>query len=236
MFHLPVPQRFGTIEDPVVHAALYLSISPEHTFDIDKTTNLLSFFTSAIAARRARSLAVNNAEEHEMLCRRLDRLLEGLKPLIILALETWSMLRFALTHSDPRPDNIMLDRTTGEVVGIVDWEYYGCIPACMSAGYPSWIRSPITESPIYRNPKSIMASFFLEPLPERNRLCDLYEKTVKELNGGEEYYNCLVQGTRLRDALAWIEARNSDRDGFAMECWAKEHVFNSREDADHRCA
>jgi aminoglycoside phosphotransferase (APT) family kinase protein len=175
MFHLPAPQRFGMLEDPVVHA-LYLSISPDHTFDIDNTANLLSFFTSAIAARRARSLAVNNAEEHELLCRRLDSLLEGLKPLITFTEEKQYMSRFALTHSDPRPDNIILDETSGEVIGIVDWEYHGCMPACMAAGYPNWIRSPINESPIYRNPKSKMATFFLEPLPERNRLCDLYEK------------------------------------------------------------
>ncbi|KAJ7654188.1 hypothetical protein B0H17DRAFT_1214510 [Mycena rosella] len=126
----------------------------------------------------------------------------------------------------------MLHETSGEVIGIVDWEYHGCMPACMSSGYPSWIRPRIVES--YRDPKSKIVSFFNEPRAERNRLSDLYEQTVKELD--EEYYHCLVQGTRLRDALAWIEDSYSDLAGFAMERWTKDHLFQDVADTDHRCA
>ncbi|KAJ7723453.1 hypothetical protein DFH07DRAFT_278594 [Mycena maculata] len=234
MFRLPAPQRFGMVGESLVQVASYLSVSPEHTFDTDKTVDLLSFFTSAISSRRARSLVVNNVEEHEILCRRLDRLLEGLNPLIALAQQTPYMSRFAVTHNDLRPDNIILEETSGDVTGIVDWEHNSCMPACMSAGYPSWIRSPIVESPMYSNPKSKMVYFFHEPRGERNRLCDLYEKTVKELD--DEYYNCLIHGTRLRDALAWIEISDSDDDGFAMARWTEEHLFQNGVGTDHRCA
>ncbi|KAJ6624491.1 hypothetical protein B0H10DRAFT_2006163 [Mycena sp. CBHHK59/15] len=234
MFRLPVPQQFGMIEDPPVQGRLHLSLSPEHTFDTDNTTDLLSFFMSAISTRRTRSLMINNLEEQEMLCRRLDRLLEGLKPLVALAQDTLYMSRFALTHRDPRSDNIILDETSGEVVGIVDWEFNGCVPACMSAEYPSWIRSPIFKSPLYRNAKSKFLAFFNEPRTERNRLSDLYEKTVKELD--EDYYNCLLHGTRLCDVLAWIENNYNDHDGFGMERWTEEHLFPTVAEADHRCA
>ncbi|KAJ7457612.1 phosphotransferase enzyme family-domain-containing protein [Mycena galericulata] len=235
MFRIPVPQRFGGIfEDLLVQSASYLSLSPEHSFETDETTSPVSFFTKAISGRRARSLEVNNAEDQEMLSSRLDRLLEGLKPLIALAEETSYMSRFSLTHRDPRPDNVMLDETSGEVIGIVDWEYNGCMPACLSVGYPTWIRPPIVESPIFRKPDNKMISFFNEPRAERNRLCDLYEKTVKELD--EEYYNCIVQGTRLRDALAWIEHWYSDHNGSEMELWVEEHLFGEVESNDHRCA
>ncbi|KAJ6490479.1 hypothetical protein DFH09DRAFT_1208643 [Mycena vulgaris] len=231
MFRLPVPQQFGLIK-PLYKVTSHLSITPEYSFDISETTNLLSFFTSAISSRRAFSLRSNN-EEHEILCKRLDRLLVGLEPLIARMQETPYMSRFALTHSDLRPSNIMLNEANGEVVGIVDWEYHGCMPACMSAEYPRWIRSPITESPIYRNPKSTIVSFFNDPKEERIRLSVLYENTVKGLD--MEYYNCLIQGTRLRDALAWIENSTSDPDGFAMECWTEDHLFSNVTDADHRC-
>ncbi|KAJ6490468.1 hypothetical protein DFH09DRAFT_1208599 [Mycena vulgaris] len=224
MFRLPVPQQFGLIK-PLYKAISHLSITPEYSFDISETTNLLSFFTSAISSRRAFSLRSNN-EEHEILCKRLDRLLVGLEPLIARMQETPCMSRFALTHSDLRPSNIMLNETNGEV-------YHGCMPACMPVGYPRWIRSPIIESPIYRNPKTTFVSFFNDPQEERIRLSVLYENTVKELD--MEYYNCLIQGTRLRDALAWIENSISDPDGFAMECWTEDHLFSNVADADHRC-
>jgi hypothetical protein len=70
----------------------------------------------------------------------------------------------------------MLDVNSGEVVGIVDWEFNGSMPACMSADYPGWIRPPIIESPLYRNPENTIVSFFHEPRAERDRLCDLYEE------------------------------------------------------------
>ncbi|KAJ7205846.1 hypothetical protein C8J57DRAFT_1541560 [Mycena rebaudengoi] len=212
MFRLPIPQRFGMIENPLLLGHPHLYVSPEHTFDTDNTPDLLSFFESVISTRRTRSLMINNLEEHNTLCRRLDRLLEG----------------------TPRPDNIILDETSGEVVGIVDWEFYGSMPACMSAEYPSWIRSPIFDSPCYQNPKGKSVIFYHEPRVERNRLSDLYEKIVKELD--EDYYNCLLQGTRLRDALAWIENNYADNDGFGMERWTEEHLFSTVDEADHRCA
>ncbi|KAJ6598955.1 hypothetical protein DFH09DRAFT_1388518 [Mycena vulgaris] len=117
MFRIPVPQRFGFVE-PLLQAS-HLSITPEYSFD--STTTLLSFFQSAIPGRRAFSLR-NNNEEHEKLCTRLDLLLKGLKALIALVQQTPYMSRFALTHSDLRPNNVILNETSGEVVGIVDWE------------------------------------------------------------------------------------------------------------------
>ncbi|KAJ7283161.1 hypothetical protein C8J57DRAFT_1291522 [Mycena rebaudengoi] len=218
MFRLSIPQRFGMVENPLVQGHPHLYVSPEHTFDTDNTPDLLSFFESVISTRRTRSLMINDLEEHNILCRRLDRLLEGLMPLVKLAQDT----------------PYMSHETSGEVVGIVDWEFYGCMPACMSAEYPSWIRPPIFDSPFYQNPKRKSRVFYHEPRAERNRLSNLYEKIVKELD--EEYYNCLFQGTRLRDALAWIESNYQDNDGFCMERWTEEHLFSTVAEADHRCA
>ncbi|KAJ6570397.1 hypothetical protein B0H10DRAFT_2433600 [Mycena sp. CBHHK59/15] len=235
MFRVAVPQRFGMVENPSVPGRPHIYVSPQHTFDTSNTTDLLSFFNGAIATRRTRSLTVNDPENHDLLCTRLDRLLEGLKPLIARAQDTPSMSRFALTHRDLRANNTMLDETSGEVVGIVDWEFNECMPACMSAAYPDWIRQPIVQSPLYKNPNSTIVTFFLEPQTERNRLCDLYEKAVKELN--DDYYNCLIHGTRLRDALDWIEIdHNRDNDGVRMGRWTEEHLFPTVVEVDHRCA
>ncbi|KAJ6624847.1 hypothetical protein B0H10DRAFT_2212257 [Mycena sp. CBHHK59/15] len=150
----------------------YISLSPEHSFEIDKQSDLPSFFTRAVSSRRVRSAAVNSTEDQALLSRRLDRLLDSLKPLI------------AEAQGTPH----------------VDWEFNGSMPAVMSAGYPSWIRSPIIESPLYINPKYRFLTFFNDPAKERNRLADLYEETVKQLD--EEYFNCLDKGVRLRDALS----------------------------------
>ncbi|KAJ7283170.1 hypothetical protein C8J57DRAFT_1498246 [Mycena rebaudengoi] len=202
IFRLPIPQRFRMVENPLLLGHPHLYVSPEHTFDTENTPDLLSSFESDISTRRTRSLMINNLEEYNTLCRRLDRLLE--------------------------------DETSGEVVGIVDWEFYGCMPACMSAEYPSWIRPPIFDSPCYQNPKRKSRVFYHEPRAERNRLSNLYEQIVKELD--EEYYNCLFQATRLRDALAWIESNYQDNDGFCMKRWTEEHLFSTVAEADHRCA
>ncbi|KAJ7194176.1 hypothetical protein GGX14DRAFT_476559 [Mycena pura] len=237
MFRLPVPQQFGMIENPFVKGHPHIYVSPEHTFDISNTPDLVSFFETAITMRRSRSLAVNDAESHSILCRRLDHLLEGLQPLIALAQSDPSTSRFTLTHRDLRPNNVMLNESSGEVVGIVDWEFNECLPACMSAVYPDWIRPPIIESALYENPTNKFVTFFLEPQPERDRLCDLYEKTVKELD--EDYHTCLIHGTRLRDALAWIEVyhnRDRDNDGECMDRWVEDHLFTDGAAGGHRCA
>ncbi|KAF8198297.1 hypothetical protein K438DRAFT_1759675 [Mycena galopus ATCC 62051] len=221
MFRISTPQRFGTIEN-----SLYLSLSPQHTFATDDTASLLLFFQRAISARRTRSLMMNNADAHALLCRRLDRLLQGVTPLVAHAQRTPALSRFALTHRNPDPLNILLDETSGAVTGIVDWEYTACMPACMSADYPSWIRVDTMESPRYQDPTSKFLHFFHEPRAERDRLCEVYEKTVKKLD--EEYFECLLYGTRLRDALEWIEdGLAEDNDGSCMARWTEDHLFST---------
>ncbi|KAF8186972.1 hypothetical protein K438DRAFT_1973161 [Mycena galopus ATCC 62051] len=85
---------------------------------------------------------------------------------------------------------------------------YACLYLCR---LPT-VDAPILDSPLYRNPESTIVSFFLEPRAERDRLCNLYEEIVKKLD--HDNYNCLLHGTRLRDALAWIELDgNEDNDG-----------------------
>ncbi|KAJ7035921.1 phosphotransferase enzyme family-domain-containing protein [Mycena alexandri] len=232
MFRLPAPQRrFSLIENPLLPTSYY-SISPEHVFQIDESASLRSFFAKAVSARRARSTSSNNAEAQEILSRRLDRLLDGLKLDIALAEETPYLTRSALTHCDLRASNVILDQTSGEVAGIVDWEFNAAMPACMSVQYPDWIRYSIIESSLYHNPRSTFQTVYVESRENRNRLCDLYEKTVKKLD--EEYYHCLIRGIRLRDALAWIENPGSDNDGFAMNLWVESHLFGS--ETNHRCA
>ncbi|KAJ7141596.1 phosphotransferase enzyme family-domain-containing protein [Mycena filopes] len=236
LFRLSAPQRpFSAIEDSTLPTS-YHSVSPEHTFTINDDATLLTFFTNAIAARRARSASINNADAQEALSRRLDRLLTRLKPLLALAEETpFLSTRFVLTHRDPRASNVLLHETSGEVIGIVDWEYNAAMPACMAAAYPDWIRYSIIESPLYRNPAlaSQFETVYVESRERRNLLCDLYERAVKELD--EEYYRCLIFGIRLRDALAWIENSYSDHDGFAMDRWVEDHLSVQTE-ADHRSA
>ncbi|KAJ7660841.1 hypothetical protein DFH06DRAFT_1400223 [Mycena polygramma] len=218
MFRIPTPQRFGMVETP-----LYLDRSPGQTFATENATDILSSFQGAISARRAHSLTVNNAEAHGTLCSNLDRLLEGLKPFIAQAQDNPSMSRFVLNHTDLNTYNIMLDQTSGEVVGIVDWEYYACMPACMSTGYPSWINASTLDSD---DPDPKFLYFFFEPRAECNRLRELYKKVVQELD--EDYYHCLLHGATLRNALSWIEdSDGDDPDGDDMAEWVEDTLFSS---------
>ncbi|KAJ7649407.1 hypothetical protein DFH06DRAFT_1331780 [Mycena polygramma] len=219
MFRIATPQRFGMVESP-----LYLDRSPGQTFTTENATDILSSFQGAISARRAHSFTVNNAEAHGTLCSNLDRLLEGLKPFIAQAQDNPTMSRFVLNHTDLHMYNIMLDQTSGEVVGIVDWEYYACMPACMSTGYPSWINASTLSDADDPDPKFL--SFFFEPRAECNRLRELYKKVVQELD--EDYYHCLLHGATLRNALSWIEdSDEDDPDGDDMAEWVEETLFSS---------
>ncbi|GAV98678.1 phosphotransferase enzyme family protein [Lentinula edodes] len=152
-------------------------------------------------------------------------------PLIAEVIKDPILSRFVLTHQDTRSNNLILEPASGEISGAVDWEYCGCLPAAMAAQYPEWIRPPIDESLQYRNPKDTFLHYTFELKVERERLCDLYEECVKGLD--QEFWNCLVLGTRLRDAYTWIALSNGDLDGEAMDRWVTDHLFGST--ANHRC-
>jgi hypothetical protein len=47
--------------------------------------------------------------------------------------------RSALRHEDPVINNYLVDTHTGNITGIVDWEYHSVVPAVLAADYPSWV-------------------------------------------------------------------------------------------------
>lgn len=59
------------------------------------------------------------------------------------------------------------------------------------------------------------------------------DNTCFDLLTDQEFWNCLVLGTRLRDAYTWIALSNGDLDGEAMDRWVTDHLFGST--ANHRC-
>ncbi|KAJ3900906.1 hypothetical protein F5879DRAFT_992446 [Lentinula edodes] len=237
MFRIPVPQRFGTPHDLDGQSLLlgpHIGFSPEHCFDVSESTDLQSFFDGLIDSRLLRSSIYHHKSDpssHSLLSFRLTRLREGIQPLIVAVIKDPILSRFVLTHQDTRSNNLILEPVSGEISGAVDWEYSGCLPAAMAAQYPEWIRPPIDESLQYRNPKDTFLHYTFELKAERERLCDLYEECVKGLD--QEFWNCLVLGTRLRDAYTWIALSNGDLDGEAMDRWVTDHLFGST--ANHRC-
>ncbi|KAJ3865195.1 hypothetical protein EV359DRAFT_80704 [Lentinula novae-zelandiae] len=236
MFQIPAPQRFGTPYDlngPALLLGSHIGFSPEHCFDVSESTDLQSFFNGLIDSRLFRSSIYHKSDpsSHSLLSLRLTRLREGIQPLIAEVTKDPILSRFVLAHQDTRSNNLILEPVSGEISGAVDWEYCGCLPAAMAAQYPEWIRPPIDESLQYRNPKDTFLHYTFELKAERERLCDLYEECVKGLD--QEFWNCLVLGTRLRDAYTWIALSNGDLDGEAMDRWVTDHLFGST--ANHRC-
>ncbi|KAF9069260.1 hypothetical protein BDP27DRAFT_1325889 [Rhodocollybia butyracea] len=236
LFRTSSPQCFGTphaIEGTMLRLGVHIGLSPGHCFDVGGSTNLRTFFASAVESRISRSaiLYANEPETHSLLCQRVARLFEGLESLMVELDSDPALSRFVLTHTDPRPDNVILDPVSGEVLAIVDWEYVSCFPAAMAAQYPEWIRSPIVGTQRYRNSKTTLLHYTLEPKAERERLCNLYEEYMQRHD--PEYHRCLIWGIRLRDAYVWITSPN-DPDGEAMDKWVTEHLLGVT--ADHRCA
>lgn len=179
MFRLQAPQRFGSpssFDESGLQLGMHVGIPSDACIDVDDTTDMLTFFTRLVDARRGRLPTPNDPEIQAALSLRLDRLLEAIRPVIEeLTRETW-MRRFVLTHCDPRPDNILLDAASGEPIGIVDWEFCACLPAILAAQYPEWIHPPVLVVPEYKNPRDIFVTYEFDSREERARLCGIYEK------------------------------------------------------------
>lgn len=52
---------------------------------------------------------------------------------------TPSSLRCALAHNNPTPRNILVDVGTGQITGLLEWDYYSIMPAALAARYPDWL-------------------------------------------------------------------------------------------------
>ncbi|KAJ3915217.1 hypothetical protein F5877DRAFT_82069 [Lentinula edodes] len=145
MFRIPAPQCFGTSQDlngPTLLQVLgsHIRFSLEHCFDVSESTGLQSFFDGLIDTR----------------------LREGLQSLIVEVVKDPTLSRFVPPHQNTRCNNLILETVSGEISGVVDWEYCGCLPAAMAAQYPGWIRPPIDESLQYRNPKDTFLHYTFE--------------------------------------------------------------------------
>ncbi|KAJ3873487.1 hypothetical protein F5051DRAFT_455942 [Lentinula edodes] len=129
-------------------------------FDTDDA----SFFDGLIDSRLLRSSIYHkfNSASHSLLSLRLARLREGLQSLIVEVVKNPTLSRLVPPHQNTRCNNLILETVSGEISGVVDWEYCGCLPAAMAAQYPEWIRPPIDESLQYRNPKDTFLHYTFE--------------------------------------------------------------------------
>ena len=81
------------------------------------------------------------------------------------------MLRCVLAHDDLNDNKVPFSETTGELTGVIDWEYHSVIPICLAAEYPRFLRRDGRYDPRYCDENT----WWLESPDESERLLALFE-------------------------------------------------------------
>ncbi|KAF8055210.1 hypothetical protein FPV67DRAFT_1745477 [Lyophyllum atratum] len=124
-----------------------------------------------------------------------------------------ALLRCVLVHTDLNDMNILADET-GQITGVIDWEYQILQPAVLAASYPPWLSYDGCSDPRFANHATTL---WMESREESERLRELYLRIVK--GADHDYWNALVQGARLRSCVEWLVDNHSDPGCKMMKKW-----------------
>ncbi|KAJ3517815.1 hypothetical protein NMY22_g13880 [Coprinellus aureogranulatus] len=78
----------------------------------------------------------------------------------------------SIKHDDLRLSNILLDPTSGEVTGIIDWEYHSVQPSVLVAEYPWWLNCTAQEDPRF----SSSTNWWLSTIEECHHYRSMFEQ------------------------------------------------------------
>jgi hypothetical protein len=83
-----------------------------------------------------------------------------------------STRRIALAHDGLHPASLLVDRETGVISGVVDWDVLTALPRCLAAQYPSWLRYDGVYDPRF----AAAGTEWMETREEITRLNVLFER------------------------------------------------------------
>jgi len=83
-------------------------------------------------------------------------------------------LRPVPVHEDLTAHNILCNKS-GEITGVIDWEFHAVKPAVLAVSYPPWTSHFGTPTLSATLQDSRFTSYFLCSPSEGKRLCDYYE-------------------------------------------------------------
>ncbi|KAI0357934.1 hypothetical protein OH77DRAFT_1316528 [Trametes cingulata] len=212
LFRLNVPQRIGTlhVQDGVLDVIPLQDIASERSAPCVYDT--LEDYVNGLIESRSQSDDLDIDEAARLQAKEvLARLAENLAP-ICERLARPSLRRCVLIHDDLNQTNI-LSNEAGEITGVIDWEYQSVRPAVLAAKYPGCIRYDGINDPRY---VSGDAWWTVSPGDAR-KLREFYAHIVKERD--YEYWEALVEGETLRQAVEWLTSFTSDEGCVLLERW-----------------
>ncbi|EKM51100.1 uncharacterized protein PHACADRAFT_177794 [Phanerochaete carnosa HHB-10118-sp] len=193
----------------------------------DDLQDLIDYiFVSAISEAR-RTFFASEAESTEAI-----RLLETLHKVAGSTVRsiTTSASCCALSHDDLGDTDVIVNERTGEVSGIVDWEFHSVVPRVMAAHYPSWLRYDGVCDPKY----AAEGKWWLSSREESVQMLALFEEVVKSKS--QDYHDALFSGTGLRSILEWIYEMGSANYWDRLRRWmaARRMPLHEEKPAVHR--
>ncbi|KAJ3906161.1 hypothetical protein F5879DRAFT_798130 [Lentinula edodes] len=124
-------------------------------------------------------------------------------------------LRCIPWHGDAVSHNILID-SSGEITGVIDWEFHMILPAYLAVDYPSWITYDGLQDPKFFPTTGQFSPFWPTSRQEATTLRQKYDEIVKKLD--HAYYLSLKKGEIARLIMQWLIA-DEDRECEKLENW-----------------
>ncbi|GJE96009.1 hypothetical protein PsYK624_122020 [Phanerochaete sordida] len=109
----------------------------------------------------------------------------------------------ALAH-DPDDGDVVVHARTGEVAGLLDWEFHALVPRALAAAHPAWLRHDGVHDPRCAR----AGRWWLAPRAESAEMLALFEEVVKSKS--QAYYEALRSGSGLRSILEWVSEMGTE--------------------------
>ncbi|KAG6901273.1 hypothetical protein C0995_014325 [Termitomyces sp. Mi166 len=198
MFRLNVPQKIGTFVPGISSASsddVVPAITHSFVFLLRAFDDIRDYFDFLLEMKKhSVTIGGDDGGHLDELRVHMSALLDDLTS----RRSVHSLLRCVLAHEDLNDMNILVDER-GSITGVIDWEYQLIKPAILAAEYPPWLCSDACLDPRFADH---VFTLWLESPEESERLRNLYLQIVRARD--EEYWEALVQGTKLRSCVRWL--------------------------------